>query len=463
MWNAQTSETLSPHCLWKRPRKLVGLLVRNQRHQGKGSSPPRLAVAQLLPVEILLQIFEDLIPSVNTFAAADSKSCFVLSPIRACRLWCVAGTIALYSKICLLSHGRMLLFARSLKRNPALAKLVQDVCMVDLDNEYYHLPFSFARFLKRRFTINWHNLAINLNFCAIIGGNDPCLIAKPLPPTAFIRGLPCDSSVRRLILLERHGYWGDVRTPPNDISHFTNLQILSFRECRFTADIVALPSLPKLHTLQLVHCYISSYCMDALTITHNSFPSLRTLQLFRTSSSVRVDEGCLQRLTIFQFVGHLRSSLLSTTPNLLPSPFHVAKNLRSFALGCYDTPGTLGHSAMLTSLERAPESIKTLSIAIRKSCKSMWMRRNQGLTDIEVLKCLNRLLLERRLVLLTELNLLIIYQLVDVDEIEKEDEILAELESLEVVCLDRGITLSVSDSDLFQWMDENLSDALENC
>ena len=285
---------------------------------------PQTSPIHRLPQEILLAIFHELSSSMyhqalsyitrcpaiwfkrNIVTEPDPYQLALANMVLTCKTWCSIGMEPLYTTVFLISHERIMLFRRTLRRKPALASLVKHLYVLDpgplpdhdSDGQPTRIPYAKRRALEKAKKSARIELLAILAECGCVdslflSNRD---IASPvfLPlDQVFIQQSWIASHLRTLTL------YGSILPGsfkphflPDDIS-LPVLETLCLREAHFRPDY-RLPAFPKLRTLQIAQSTRLS-ALSPLVIDPEQLPSLRMLGLYENYFACEIHPDSLRR------------------------------------------------------------------------------------------------------------------------------------------------------------------------
>lgn len=292
-----------------------------------------------LPVEVLEQILtilsssieEDILqyrssvqynePAIHAFVRIGLHA--LSSSVLVCREWYRMGISILYTRVFILSDRHLRFFARTVSKTRDLASLVKQVTILeDPDVDLTPSPSSSSRRVFSKLNLAplrtrkpREDFAIILSSCTSL---DTLSIRRCHIPRDGQLFLPHDfartvgHTLCRLTLFPSRSVsfspqsWLDPTIP------LSALQILCLRSLIIPDDF-SFPSLPHLHTLQIVQCVSRrSDSRGDLTITDRELPSLHTLELYQNTNEVTIEDKVLLQLKCLTAVGPKEMQLLST-------------------------------------------------------------------------------------------------------------------------------------------------------
>lgn len=276
--------------------------------------------AQQLPQEILLIILFPLVEPIFVSGLSYSGLLFptftddqidvpkpdkalrdLLSALRVCKSWNLAGTHLLYSSPYLTSQRRIRLFNRTLQSNPSLGNLVDELFI--LQRLFGEKPSNWFSSRDPRKDLERKDLVMSLRRCNMV---------KKMTVTAFHDQQnpifwPWDDSFIEEASLATHlrelAVYGDALPTPKSIPldaigklALPTLEVLSLSQVSLESNH-QFPVFPHLHTLRISYPH---KCGPSdtwhLHIASAKFPSLKKLTLNEINSPITVDQEILPKL-----------------------------------------------------------------------------------------------------------------------------------------------------------------------
>ncbi|KAJ3491493.1 hypothetical protein NLI96_g665 [Meripilus lineatus] len=275
--------------------------------------PPTYPGVHLLPTELLLQIFGYLSDSMyadaftftryypaiacvkNLVRGVDPSQGGLVSACSTSKNWCRHATALLYTTPFLTSHRAVESFAETMAGSPELAALVREVYVIEqVQNAYTR--YSRSELIKAL------RLCPSLNSLTITNRNRSFAPILPID-NLFAQASGISDRLRKLTI-----YGSMYPCTPNFLSILTQtvtlpaLEVLCIREASLQFGF-KLPILPNLHTLRMAQCH--TWSGNSFQINSEQVPSLRTLELYETMPNVIIDDGIINNLERFHFIGEV--------------------------------------------------------------------------------------------------------------------------------------------------------------
>lgn len=257
-----------------------------------------------LPPELLLDIFEQLLPAsygADTFLhrlhcpsfticpfhspLLDAKSCCadLLSCLTVSRPWHAAAVTALYSRPILLSSHQLFVFCCTLEKNPGWGALVRHLFVLFKPQSLAE-PHHEEQLTERA----RRTLKDALRTCKSLGSLTLTPVARDGIFTPVSNPISIDVSGigQHLRSLTIFGTREAAQTALCSTVVLPSLEVLCIRGLAFEPGFT-FPTLPKVHTLHLIQCSFHSSYADPdgaqLQITLEQIPELRVLHLYDNS------------------------------------------------------------------------------------------------------------------------------------------------------------------------------------
>ncbi|KAJ3492001.1 hypothetical protein NLI96_g301 [Meripilus lineatus] len=231
----------------------------------------------------------------------------LLHTTRVCRSWNAVATEILYSKIFLLSPTQLLLFCRSLKRNPTLCSFVKQLYVLQPQHKSTRLlqrvpwaitpgvgDIEFPTLLAACTSLE----TLTFTYCP----------KRPSVYSSWTSGFMERSGIgAHLKELAIHGTTGEEHKPLEMLNPAISLPLLEVLVLKAVTlnHNHQFPVFPKLRTLRIVlipRVKVPGVVFQ-LNIYATNFPSLRRLVLQDTNASIHVDEAVLRNLWSLRMCG----------------------------------------------------------------------------------------------------------------------------------------------------------------
>ncbi|KAI0789992.1 hypothetical protein C8Q75DRAFT_865849 [Abortiporus biennis] len=364
-------------------------------------SSSNLSLAQRLPTELVLAIFEFLIPKpfyadafsfnvgdpakldyeVDTTHSVQKPQADLARFCRVCKGWRAILSELLYTRVYLVCPERIRLFGRTVK-DCDVAPLVKEIYIFSQDKTPEEDASRITSFLTgKRGDIKDVRMArtelVNiLRYCAFTRS-----ISISSRTAAEAQAFTIDTDFAQqtnitLNYIRRLSIWGALSTNVTSMSpiigpdvHLHQLQVLCLREVDFPTHF-AFPSLPRLHTLQIARSFAWGHRNDdAVPISLRRMPQLRSLELYQNNFHMLVQSDCLRRLERLHLFGRKESVIMSLwgAPEEITHDEPIVDNLRHLAFDSFSPPIPDHHERLGSSFQRLlrPCTLESITVLLR--------------------------------------------------------------------------------------------------